>query len=204
MKKSSHTKSKKVPLEGRILTLRGNRVILDADLADVYGVTTKALNQAIRRNARRFPKDFTFRLTSHERDEVVTICDHLTRLRFSPALPRAFSEHGAIMAATVLNSLRAVQMSVFVVRAFLRMRAALGDTRELARKLAALDRELKGRLDIHEAAIVDELQRIMRILDPPAPPPQPPTPEIGFHVKEDAVRYRITRTGPPRKALRGP
>ena len=97
------------------------------------------------------------------------------------------------MAANVLNSDRAAQMSVFVVRAFVKMRAAFGDTRQLARKLASLEQELKTRLDIHEAAIVDVLQRIMKILDPPPPPPQPPPPEIGFHVREDSVPYRARR-----------
>ena len=93
--------------------------------------------------------------------------------------PYAFTEHGAIMAANVLNSPRAVQMSVFVVRAFLKMRALLGDKRELAKQLAALEKELKQRLDIHEAAIVTILQRVMDIIDPPSLPPQP-KPRIGF------------------------
>jgi hypothetical protein len=124
---------------------------------------------------------------------VVAICDHLRRLKFPPVLPRAFTAHGAIMAANVLNSHRAVQMSVFVVRAFVKMRATFADTRDLARKLSALEQELKGRLDIHEAAIVDVLQRIMKVLDPPPPPPEPPSPEIGFHVREEAVRYRVRR-----------
>ena len=184
---------KKMPLDERILTIRGQRVILDADLAELYGVTTKALNQAIKRNAARFPSDFAFVLNAEEKAQVVTDCDHLLRLKFSPALPRAFTEHGAIMAANVLNSARAVHMSVFVVRAFVRIRAALTDTRQLARKLAALEQELTSRLEIHEAAIVDVLQRIMRVLDPPPPPPEPPPPEIGFHVKENAPPYRIRR-----------
>jgi hypothetical protein len=84
-------------------------------------------------------------------------------------------------------------MSVFVVRAFVKMRSVFTDTRELARKLAALEQELKARLDVHEVAIVEFLQRIMKILDPPPAPPEPPTPEIGFHVKEDAVPYRIKK-----------
>jgi len=166
---------------------------LDMDLAELYGVTTKALNQAIKRNADRFPNDFAFLLTDGEKAEVVTDCDHLARLKFSPVLPRAFTEHGAIMAATVLNSPRAVQMSLFVVRAFIKMRAALTDTRALAQKLGALEHDLKARLDLHEAAIVDVLQRIMRILDPPPGPPEPPKPEIGFRIKEDSVPYRTRR-----------
>jgi phage regulator Rha-like protein len=94
--------------------------------------------------------------------------------------PYAFTEHGAIMAANVLNSPRAVQMSVFVVRAFLKMRAFLGDKRELAKQLAALEKELKERLDVHEAAIVTILQRVMDIIDPPSLPPGPDKPKIGF------------------------
>jgi len=173
--------------------IRGHNVILDSDLAELYGVATKALNQAIKRNAERFPPDFSFLLSPDEKAEVVTICDHLLRLKFSPVLPRAFTEHGAIMAANVLNSPQATQMSVFVVRAFVKMRSAFHDSRELACKLALLEQELKIRLNIHEAAIVDILQRIMKILDPPPPPPQAPPPEIGFHIKEDSVPYRIKR-----------
>jgi hypothetical protein len=97
------------------------------------------------------------------------------------------------MAATVLNSPRAVQMSLFVVRAFVRMRAAFRESPDLARKLSLLENELKIRLNIQEAAIVDVLQRIMRMLDPPFGPPEPPKPEIGFHVKEDTVPYRVKR-----------
>src|SRR5205823_8517868 len=92
----------------------------------------------------------------------------------------------AIMAANVLNSPRAVDMSVFVVRAFLKMRGALTDSRDLAHKLAALESELKSRLDLHEVAIVDVLQRIMRVLDPPPSPEEPPK-EMGFHIKEESV-----------------
>ena len=177
-----------------ILELRGQKVILDADLASIYGVSTKRLNEQVKRNQDRFPGDFAFQLTPAEKSEVVANCDHLAKLKFSPALPRAFTEHGALMAANVLNSPRAVQMSVFVVRAFLKMRSALMDTRELARKLAALESELKSRLDVHEIAIVEVLQRVMKILDPPPPPPEPPAPEIGFHVKEEPAPCRIRRT----------
>jgi hypothetical protein len=95
-----------------ILLVRGEKVIIDADLAEAYGVTTKALNQAIRRNADRFPSDFMFRLTKNEKQEVVTNCDHLNNLKFSPVTPNAFTEHGAIMAASVLNSPKAIEVSV--------------------------------------------------------------------------------------------
>lgn len=134
-----------------------------------------------------------FQLTLNEKAEVVANCDHLSRLKFSPVLPYAFAEQGAIMAANVLNSSQAVRMSVFVVRAFVKMRELLGGTKELANQLKALEAKLTARLDGHEAAIVDVLQRIMRILDPPPPPPEQLPPEIGFHVREEPVPYRVRR-----------
>ncbi len=182
-----------MPLEERILTIRREKVIVDSDLAELYGVPTKALNQAVNRNCQRFPADFSFLLSPEEKCEVVTNCDHLKHLKFSSALPRVFTEHGAIMAATILNSPRAVQMSVFVDRAFVRMRAALIANTELSASLRLLERELKGRLNMHEAAIVDVLQHIMKLLDPPPSPPGPPSPEIGFHVREEATPYRIQK-----------
>ena len=109
-------------IESRILLVRRQKVYVDADLASLYGVPTKALNQAIKRNLSRFPADFLFRLSRREKEEVVTNCDHLARLRFSPGLPYCFTEHGTIMAANVLNSPRAEEMSVEVVRAFVRLR----------------------------------------------------------------------------------
>ena len=181
-----------VSIDTAIHTLRGERVILDADLAKIYGVETKALNQAVKRNRDKFPSDFLFELNLTEavnlqrtgrlnnadsRSQFVT----LKRGGNVKHPPFAFTEHGAIMAANILNSPPAVQMSVFVVRAFIKMRSALTDTRELAGKLAALETELKARLDTHESAIVEVLQRVMALLDPPPPPPEPPSREMGFH-----------------------
>jgi len=160
-------------IEERILVIRGQRVMLDADLAQLYGVKTKVLNQAVRRNATRFPPDFMFRLSHAEKKEVVTVCDHLQGLRFSPVLPRAFTEHGAIMAASVLNSERAVRVSVYVVRAFVRLRQALAAHKELGRKLAALE----GRLDRHDEEIAALLEAIRELM---APPPAPRRGRIGF------------------------
>lgn len=196
----------------RIFTVRGRKVILDADLAAIYGVVTKVLNQAVKRNADKFPDDFMFRLTVQEvtdlksqtvtsssgrnRSQSVTGSGHGGRRK----LPNAFTEHGAIMAATVLNSPRAVQMSVFVVRAFIRMRAALTDTRELARKLGALEREVKARLDTHDAAIVDVLRRIMDLIDPSELPLEPPKKQIGFSVKEKRVKYGSGTARKPKKS----
>jgi hypothetical protein len=109
-------------IEKCILLIRGFKVILDADLAWLYNVPTKALNQAVRRNPDRFPADFAFQLNDEEKREVVTVCDHLPTLKFTPKNPLVFTEYGAVMAASVLNSPRAIKMSVYVVRAFINLR----------------------------------------------------------------------------------
>lgn len=183
-------------IESLILTIRGQKVILDRDLADVYGVTTKAFNQAVKRNLARFPKDFIFRLSKQEAEAALasrsqTVTGSLVRIARSQNvtlkrgqnvkyLPYAFTEHGALQAANILRSSQAVQMSVFVIRAFVKMRETLLGTRELAKRLAALEKQLTGRLDTHEAAIVHVLQELMQIPNPPPPPPGPPRPSIGF------------------------
>ena len=156
-------------IDGMIRTIRGVRIMLDRDLAKIYGVPTKAFNQAVKRNRLRFPEDFMFRLTQKEakafqvsRSQFVT----LKRGQNIKYLPYAFTEYGALMAANMLNSARAVQMSIFVVRAFAKMREALRGTPELARKLAGLEKKLTARLDVHEAAIVQVLQEVMQILNP--------------------------------------
>jgi hypothetical protein len=161
------------PIEPLILTLRGQRVILDADLAEIYGVSTKALNQAIKRNADRFPNDFMFRLTEVEKIEVVTNCDHLQRLKFSPQFPYAFTEHGAIMAASILSSPTAVAMSVFVVRTFVQMRERLIANTEILKRLAEIDKTL---LEHNEALSViwAQLQPLL------APPDDLPKKQLGF------------------------
>jgi hypothetical protein len=176
-----------------IRTVRGRKVLLDFELAQIYGVPTKVFNRAVKRNVERFPDDFMFRLTPAEahnlKRQFGTSSSHGGRR----TAPFAFTENGAIMAASVLNSPQAVRMSVFVVRAFVQMRELLKGTEKLAAQLADLERKLTARLDGHESAIVDILQRLMQILDPAPPPPEPPKPQIGFHIKEEAVRYRIGR-----------
>jgi hypothetical protein len=182
---SKHTLAKVTKITSTICTVRGQKVLLDADLAKIYGVETGALNRAVIRNRKRFPADFMFQLTREEFENLrcqFGISSLHGGRRF---LPYAFTENGAIMAANVLNSPEAVRMSVFVVRAFVKMRELLGGTKELARQLAELERKLTNRLDVHEGAIVEVLQRVMAILDPPAPPPEPPKREIGFHVQPE-------------------
>jgi hypothetical protein len=175
-----------LPVGRCILGIRGEKVILDADLAALYGVTTKALNQAVKRNSARFPEDFAFLLTPEEKTEVVTNCDHLRRLKFSPVSPRAFTEHGALMAANILNSPRAVAISVYVIRAFVRMRGELAANAAILKRLAEIDKALL----IHDVALREIFEKLRPLL---APPPPPPKPEIGFHVKEDPVQYRTSR-----------
>jgi len=135
-------------IERAIFVIRGQKVMLDADLAELYGVLTKVLNQAVKRNKERFPVDFMFQLTKEEKDEVVTNCDHLKRLKFSPTLPHAFTEHGAIMLATILNSPIAVQASIQVVRAFVRLRQMLASNADLARKLDTLERKYDAQFKV--------------------------------------------------------
>ena len=161
------------PIASLILDLHGRKVMIDADLAEVYGVTTKVLNQAVARNTDRFPADFVFRLTPKEKMEVVTNRDHLARLKFSPVLPRAFTEHGAIMAATVLNSPQAVAMSVYVVRAFIRMREQLAANAAILKRLAEIDKTLLQ----HDAALRDIYHKLLPLLQPA---PEPPKRRIGF------------------------
>ena len=174
-------------IEERILLIRGQRVMLDADLAGLYGVSTKRLNEQVRRNKGRFPEDFMFQLTTNEKAEVVANCDHLARLRFSPALPYAFTEHGAIMVASVLNTQRAIQVSVFVVRAFVKLREMLSTHKELAHKLAALERKLQN----HDESIRSLVAAIRQLMAPPEP--EPPKKRIGFVVEEPHVPYESSK-----------
>lgn len=147
--------------------------MLDSDLADVYGTNTKALNQAVKRNRERFPADFMFQLTAQEKNEVVTNCDHLSRLKYSPTLPHAFTEHGAVMLASILNSPVAVQASIAVVRAFIRLREILATHKELAGKLAELEKRIEG----HDEEIMALFEAIRQLMEPP----EKPTKRIGFH-----------------------
>ena len=162
-----------------ILVLRGQRVLLDAELAALYGVTTKRFNEQVRRNCERFPADFMFQLTAEERDAL--------RSQFATSkapgarggrryLPYAFSEHGAIMAAAILNTPRAVAMSVYVVRAFVRLRELLGSNREFARRFDELEERLTRKLARHDQAILAILSAIRKLMGEPVPKRRP----IGF------------------------
>jgi len=181
--------------EPAIQLVRGQRVMLDSDLAAIYQVSTKRLNQQLRRNRSRFPADFAFQLTVEEltnlrlqfatsslTSQITTSKKHGGR-RY---LPWVVTEHGAIMLASILNSDVAVQASVRVVRAFVRLREMVAGNAGLAAKLAELER----RLDSHDESIANLFQAIRQLLTPPTKPKR----EIGFHVREDGTRYRIRKT----------
>ena len=163
-------------LAGRILTFRGQRVILDADLARLYGVTTMAFNQAVRRNWQRFPPDFVMTISRGEHVRLISqsvISKPAGRGgRRKPAL--VFTEHGAIMVATILRSPRAVKMSVYVVRAFVRMREELMTGAVILRRLAEIDKKLVT----HDVVLRDVYEKLRPLL---APPPEAPRKELGFH-----------------------
>jgi len=181
MAKTAIVAARKV--DSKILVLRGHRVILDTDLAELYGVQVRHLNQQVKRNAKRFPPAFRFQLSPQElkilRSQNVISSEGHGGARYRPY---AFTEHGAIMAATVLNSERAIEMSVFVVLAFVRMRRAIAANREVLAKLAEVER----RLETHDADIQDLMDAIRELINPPDPPRR----RIGFETPSDSTGGR--------------
>ena len=175
-------------IESRIVVLRGLRLMIDADLAALYGVTTKRLNEQVKRNADRFPGDFMFKLTPDEKAEVVANCDHLAKLKFSKVLPFAFTEHGAIQAANVLASPQAVEMGIFVVRAFVRMRELATVHADLAKRLAELEQKTESLTLTHDTFSRNtraQLRQLIEAVNQLMAPPDPPKRPIGFVTPED-------------------
>jgi len=156
-----------------IFWIRGLPIILDLHLAHLYGVKTKRLNEQVRRNSGRFPEDFVFRLSKKEWAEVVANCDQFGKLLHSSALPMAFTEQGALMASTVLRSAKAIQMSIYIVRAFVRMREAMLANEVILRRLAEIDKTLL----MHDEGLRDLYQKLMPLLEPG---PEPERRKIGF------------------------
>jgi hypothetical protein len=175
------------PIETRIFQVRDQKVLLDADLAALYGVEVRALNQAVKRNRERFPFDFVFQLTAEESEALKsqTVISKVGRGGRRHA-PYAFTEHGAIMAASVLNSTRAVEMSIFVVRAFLRLRETLATHKALGAKLA----ELEQRLETHTHKINEIITAIHQL----AMPPEKPVRQIGFR-PDQVSKPKMLRAG---------
>ncbi len=165
----------------KILLIRGKRVMLDRDLARLYGVSTKRLNEQVKRNKSRFPLDFMFQLNEEEKNKVVANCDHLAALKFSYQFPYVFTEQGVAMLSSVLNSERAIQVNIAIMRAFVRIREILLTHKELGAKIEALELKYKSHdikiseLDAHIAAIFEAIKQLL------TPPPLPKKPKIGFH-----------------------
>jgi hypothetical protein len=188
-----------VPIEtivSKILVLRGEKVLLDRDLAELYEVETRVLNQAVRRNHRRFPKDFMFTLT---REEVLRISQSVTssKVKYSKRVT-AFTEQGVAMLSSVLNSDRAIEVNVAIMRAFVQLRRMIGSHKKLARKLE----ELEARLGEHD----EQIQAIFEAIRQLMVPPEPPRKKIGFRVEERGAVYgrktpsaRSSRSGPKRR-----
>lgn len=186
------------PIDDLIQTTRGQKVILDTDLAELYGVPTKVLNQAVKRNLERFPKDFMFQLSTSEwsnlRSQIVTsssedhdchdVASNGYGGRRTP--PYAFTEHGAIMASTILSSPEAVRMSQYVVRAFIKQREFLMANADLLKRLAEIDAKLLN----HDEVLKLIIQELQPLLNPPATPALPDK-EMGFHVKEEPPAYGV-------------
>lgn len=169
-------------IERKILLIRGEKVMLDTDLSDLYGVTTKRLNEQVKRNADRFPADFAFQLSSEEWENLKALSSEGNRSQFATGsqkhrdprfLPWVFTEHGAIMAATVLNSKQAVAMSVYVVRTFIRLRQMLATHKDLARKLADMEKKYDSQFKV----VFDAIRQLMT-------PPEKPKRKIGFQREE--------------------
>ena len=168
-----------------IYSLRRQKVILDFDLAVLYGIETRALKQAVRRNHDRFPRDFMFELSAKEVDSVVSQFVTPNRRKFGGASPMAFTEQGVAMLSSVLNSERAVKVNIAIMRTFVKLRETLETNRELAQKFSELERRV-GKHDEEIAAILEAIRQLMAL-------PEKPRREIGFHVREKAARYRASR-----------
>ena len=175
-------------IEQAILLIRGQKVMLDADLAKLYGVETKQLNRAVHRNINRFPEDFMFQLTAEEaeflRCQIGTSKVGRGGRRY---LPYVFTEHGAIMAASVLNTQRAIEASIYVVRAFVKLRELLATHKELARKVEKLEQHMEG----HDEQSRNVFEAIRQLMAPPATPRR----QIEFKAKEARAAYRGNRKG---------
>jgi len=171
-------------IENKILLLRGQRVMLDRDLAELYGVETKNLNRQVKRNPERFPSGFMFQLTLSEKEELVTNWHRFNSLKHSTVLPFAFTEYGALMLASVLNSPRAIEAGIFVVRAFVHLKEMLLTHKDLAQKL----KELEYKIETHDEQITAIFEAINQLLTPPPASKR----KIGFEVREKGVRYAGT------------
>ena len=156
----------------KILLIRGKKVMIDKDIAELYGVQTKRLNEQVKRNKERFPSDFMFQLTQEEKDEVVANCDHLKTLKYSPNLPFVFTEYGTVMLASILNSDRAIDVNVQIVRVFIQLKEMLLTNKDILLKLEQLENKVSG----HDENIKLIFEYLKKLLTPPSEPRK----RIGF------------------------
>jgi hypothetical protein len=150
----------------KIILIRGQKVMISNDLAELYGVTTKRLNEQVKRNIKRFPGRFMFQLTEKEKEKVVAICDHLQNLKYSPYLPYAFTEHGSVMLANVLNSERAIEASIRIVEIYIKMRELVLTHKDILLKLEQLEKRV-GKQDENIAMIFQYLRNFIVIHEKP-------------------------------------
>lgn len=160
-------------IEGRIFLMRGQKVMIDRDLAELYGIETKYLNRQVRYNIQRFPYEFAFRLTKEEKNELVQNCHRFGSMKHSTALPYVFTEHGVAMLSSVLNSDRAIRINIAIIKTFVKLRQILSTHKELSHKLSELERKIEKH-DIEIQAIFDAIRQLM------TPPPEKPKRLIGF------------------------
>jgi len=148
-------------IASKILLIRDQKVMVDSDIAELYGVTTKRLNEQVKRNITRFPDNFMFELNKEEKEQVVANCDHLEKLKFSPVLPKVFTEHGIMMVANVLTSERAIKVSIQIIEVFIKMREALQNNSELLLRMEKLERSL-GRHDMQIAQVFQLIRQTVK------------------------------------------
>lgn len=169
-------------IEQRIFLIRGEKVMIDRHLAELYGVDTRTLNQSVKRNADRFPSNFMFQLSEKERDEVITICDNLMPLKFARTLPYVFTEQGVAMLSGVLKSKRAIQVNIQIMNTFVALRRMLADNKALSVRLDELERKYDAQFKV----VFDALRKLIA-------PPDPPKRPIGFHVREKQSPYIVIK-----------
>ena len=163
-------------IETRIFLIRGKKVMLDTDLAKLYEVQTKVLNQSVKRNIKRFPEDFMFQLNKYERDELVTNCDRFKRLKHSTSLPYAFTEQGIAMLSTVLNSERAINVNIQIMRTFTKLREMIESHKDLKRKIEDMEKKYEKQFQI-------VFEAIKRLIEPEIKPKR----KVGFYVANEEI-----------------
>ena len=164
-------------IETRIFLIRGKKVMIDTDLAELYEVQTKVINQSVKRNIKRFPEDFMFQLTKYERDELVTNCDRFKKLKHSTSLPYAFTEQGVAMLSTVLNSERAINVNIQIMRTFTKLREMIDSNKELKKKIEDVEKKYDKQFQI-------VFEAIKRLIEPEIKPKR----KIGFYVADEEIK----------------